>query len=221
MHQNRQLEPELMDDAQEAKAYAAADFGTVNQAFVDRLLELTTENTGPVTVVDLGTGPGDIPLRLAAARPPWQIVAVDASAAMLELARKAIAVSRTGNIKLHQADVKATGLTTTSFDIVCSNSLLHHLPDGLPLWAEIKRLAKPGGLVFLRDLARPATPRQARMIVDQYAGSESQLLQDEFYRSLLAALTPEEIRAQLLQSRLEALQVAMASDRHLDVIGRL
>ena len=81
MYMPRQPEPELMDDAAEALAYAAADFSDVNQAFADRLAELA----GPLVeaeAADLGTGPGDIPIRVARARPRWHITALDAAPAM-------------------------------------------------------------------------------------------------------------------------------------------
>lgn len=42
---HRQPEPELMDLAHEAEAYAAADFSDVNAAFVDRLLSLAWTST--------------------------------------------------------------------------------------------------------------------------------------------------------------------------------
>ena len=41
-HMPRQPEPEYMDDPAEAEAYAASDFSEVNQAFIDRLLELSS-----------------------------------------------------------------------------------------------------------------------------------------------------------------------------------
>ena len=37
---NRVLEPELITDAEQALAHAAADFASVNQAFVDRFCRL-------------------------------------------------------------------------------------------------------------------------------------------------------------------------------------
>jgi len=57
MNFNRQAEPELMDLPEEAEAYARADFSAVNQAFVERVLELAGERVAAI-VVDLGTGPG-------------------------------------------------------------------------------------------------------------------------------------------------------------------
>ena len=210
-----------MDVGTEAQAYAQADFADVNQAFVERLLELTADKD-VVTAVDLGTGPADIPVRILRARPDWYIVAVDASEPMLHFARKRLLKEGLiSSIELVLADGKATGLSSYFFDVVFSNSILHHLTDTDLFWAEVKRLAIPGAIVLLRDLARPATTGDARKIVQQYASGESELLQQEYYRSLLAAYTVEEVRAQLDEAGLQALQVAMVSDRHLDVFGRL
>ena len=61
------------------------------------------------------------------------------------------------------------------------------------LWREIRRLGSAGAWVLLRDLARPASLAHAAAIVQEYARHESVLLQEEFYRSLLAAYTPDEI----------------------------
>jgi ubiquinone/menaquinone biosynthesis C-methylase UbiE len=105
--------------------------------------------------------------------------------------------------------------------VVFSNSILHHLSDMQPFWAEIRRVSKPGAFVMLRDLARPDATQTAREIVRQYAAGESLLLQEEYFRSLLAAYTPEELRLQLAHADLPLLRVEMVSDRHVDVFGRL
>ena len=215
----RQPEPELMDLVEEADAYAAADFSQVNIAFADRLLELA-DNLKTARAVDLGCGPADITVRIAASRPQWLIDAVDASPAMIDIARRAVSANQAAhNLTLHLGDAKNTGLASGSYDVIFSNSLLHHLPDPLPMWREMKRLAKPGAALFVRDLMRPATPQAARQIVDQHAGGESRLLQEEFYRSLLAAFTIDEVRGQLAEAGLGNLTVETSSDRHLDVHG--
>jgi ubiquinone/menaquinone biosynthesis C-methylase UbiE len=217
----RKAEPELMDDRAEAEAYAKADFAEVNQAFADRLLEIVGP-AGKAEALDLGTGPGDIPLRLLRARPGWHIVAVDASQAMLELAKRAVeAAGASSSIDLVLADAKATKLPPRAFDIVFSNSILHHISEADRFWAEIKRVGRPGATVFLRDLYRPATLDAARDIVDLYAGSESTLLRDEYYRSLLAAYTPGEVRGQIARAGLATLRVETVTDRHMDIYGRI
>ncbi len=210
-----------MDDSKEASAYAKADFSEVNQAFLDRLLALA----GPrdmMRVADFGTGPGAIPLSLIQIRPDWKVTAIDGSEAMLRLAREASTGKRESRaIKWVLADATDTGLASQSFDVLFSNSLLHHLTDTDRFWAELKRLACPGAVVFFRDLARVVDKEAAWKIIEQYAKEESQLLKEEFFRSLLAAYTPDEIRAQLERAGLTTLEVKMASDRHLDIFGQM
>jgi len=210
-----------MDLRDEAEAYAAADFSEVNALFVERLLTLCGE-LEEATGVDLGAGPADIPIRLARARPRWQLVAVDAAAAMLELARQGVNAARlTGAIELRLADATRTDLHTASCDVVFCNSILHHVADPDALWREVRRLLRPGGLVLVRDLFRPSSAARARELVDLHAGDESALLQEEFYRSLLAAYTVDEVRAQLELAGLAQLEVELISDRHLEVFGRI
>jgi 2-polyprenyl-3-methyl-5-hydroxy-6-metoxy-1,4-benzoquinol methylase len=217
---SRQGEPELMDIQAEADAYAQADFSEVNQAFVDRLLELAGD-LHRARCVDLGCGPADIPIRVAKRRAGWRIAAVDASAPMLALARQAaVAAGVDDRIDFVQTDA-CSYETPGGFDVVMSNSILHHVADPGQLWRRIAELAGPGALIFLRDLFRPADREQLQRLVAEHSGAESALLQEEFRRSLVASYTPGEIRAQLASARLEALEVATVSDRHVDVWGRL
>ena len=217
----RQAEPEVMNIAAEAEAYARADFAEVNEAFVGRLLEVV----GPIETaraVDLGTGPADIPIRLLRHRPRWHVTAVDASEEMLLWARRSVENAvMTDAIELVCIDAKQTRLPDAAFDVVFSNSILHHITDVAAFWTEVRRLGRPGAAVFLRDLARPASPYEAGRIVEKYAADETAVLQEEYYRSLLSAYTPKEVRRQLADAGLAMLEVDMATDRHLDIFGRL
>jgi len=214
----RTPEPQLMDDPIEADAYDRADFAAVNARFVDRLLELVGDR--PVTrAIDLGCGPGHLTCDLAARRPDWQIVAVDAAAVMIELCARRCADAFVRNVRPTLAGVGELSELPSigSFDAVVSNSLLHHLPDPMVLWRSIDRLIGPGGVFFLRDLRRPASALEATLIVQKHAGAESQLLQEEFLRSLHAAFTADEIRHQLTRAGLSGWQVVEVDDRYVDV----
>src|SRR5260370_36781294 len=79
---DRILEPELMIDAAQALAYAQADFAQVNQGFVDRFRACFPKTVGG-TMVDLGCGPADIPVRFARALPGFTITAVDGSGPLI------------------------------------------------------------------------------------------------------------------------------------------
>ena len=220
----REPEPEIMDLAHEAEVYAHADFSDVNEAFVKRLVELDGQSdpSRPLLAIDLGTGPADIPVRLLRLRPAWRIVAADASPAMLCFAGETLAgEERAGNIHLLLVDVKNTPFADETFDVVFSNSILHHIEDTATFWAELMRIARPGAFVLLRDLARPASSEEALEIVSRYASLGTDMLQEEYYRSLLSAWTVDEVREQLRVAGLDRLQVAMVTDRHLDISGRL
>jgi ubiquinone/menaquinone biosynthesis C-methylase UbiE len=211
-------EPEAMDLAEEAAAYAAADFAEVNVAFVGRLTALAGADTE--IALDLGTGPGDIPLRVLAERPHWLIAATDISWPMLRIGAEAARVAER-HPSFVMADAKKLPFRDGAFGVVFSNSILHHVSSADWLWREVRRVAKPGALIFFRDLARPSSEADAAKIVSTYAGSETSLLREEYYRSLLSAYTVEEVRGHLDSAGLDGLSVEMVTDRHLDVFGRV
>jgi cyclopropane fatty-acyl-phospholipid synthase-like methyltransferase len=216
------IEPELMDDREQARAYARADFEEPNAAFVRHLRAHFEPLPERAKLVDLGCGPGDIAVRLARAFPGWTIDAMDGSAAMLQHAREA--VQRAGvaeRVRLIQQCVPSARLPTDGYDIVLSNSLLHHLHDPGGLWATVARVGCCGARVMVVDLFRPHSPEAARSIVETYSGAEPQVLKRDFFNSLLAAFTPDEIRAQVATAGLDGLQVHVISDRHVLVVGRL
>ena len=151
------------------------------------------------TALDIGCGPGDVVIRLARAVPDLHITAIDGSAPMIALARDAVsAAGLDERVTLVQGYLPGVSLESTGFDAMLSKDLLHHLPDPSVLWKEIKRLGRPrrGGL---RDGSR--SPRQrpsdARRIVDSVAAREDPILREDFYNSLCAAFTLDEVRGQL------------------------
>jgi ubiquinone/menaquinone biosynthesis C-methylase UbiE len=218
---NRILEPELMTDEAQAVAYARADFVQVNQGFVDRFRACFPKAVGGA-MVDLGCGPGDIPVRFAQALPGFTITAVDGSEPMIALAKQA--AKRAGvEDRVHPrcARLPMLPLPLQSFDAVVSNSLVHHIPDPYLFWNELVRLGKPGAAVLIMDLFRPESPGRAHEIVEQYCGSEAPVLKEDFFNSLCAAFTLREIRYQIRSRGLGALVCELASDRHWIVWGHL
>jgi ubiquinone/menaquinone biosynthesis C-methylase UbiE len=212
---DRTPEPELMDTAEQAEAYAIADFTAPNQRFVELFRERHPSFTAG-TMVDLGCGPADIPIRLARALPDLRITAADGAKAMLDLARHAVAEARLEErIELVQGVLPNAVPGKRTFDAVISNSLLHHLHDPAVLWNEVRALAKPQSTVFVIDLLRPESKDAARAMVEKYSGNEREILKTDFYNSLLAAFTLDEIRGQLARAGLMRLKVEAISDRHL------
>jgi SAM-dependent methyltransferase len=216
---DRILEPEIMDGEAEAAAYAKADFSDSNDAFVSDIVTRFGAHLG--RVADLGCGPADITVLLARAAAQARITAVDGSAAMLALARRNVdGANLGGRIELIHARLPGLDLPRQGFDLVLCKDMMHHLPDPQVLWSEIRRLARPGAAVCVMDLARPASTDEARAIVERVSANEDPILKEDFYNSLCAAFTADEVRAQLATAGL-VLPVSQLTERHLCVRGRL
>jgi ubiquinone/menaquinone biosynthesis C-methylase UbiE len=216
---DRILEPEIMDGEAEAAAYARADFSDSNQAYVADVVR--SFPTHLARVVDLGCGPGDIAMRLNRVAATTRITGVDGSAAMLAIARQALrAAGLEANVSFLEARLPGVALPAGSFDLVLSKDMLHHLPDPQVLWSEVRRLGRPGAAVCVMDLCRPATPAAAHEIVERVSAAEHPLLKTDFYNSLCAAFTADEVREQLAVANL-ALSVSQLTERHLCIKGQL
>src|SRR5204863_5101343 len=128
---------------------------------------------GPV--LDLGTGTALIPIEFCRRSPRGDVVAVDAAAHMLAVARDN--VRRAGfesRITLQLVDAKRMPFDDGSFPAVMSNSIVHHIPDPRAVFTEIARVVMPGGTIFVRDLLRPADAATLRHLVDTYASDANE-----------------------------------------------
>jgi SAM-dependent methyltransferase len=218
---DRVLEGELMDDERQVAAYVTADFSVSNQIFADAVTSAVAAIRAPGSLggVDLGCGPADALIRVARANAMLRLTGVDGSAPMIAHARRAVARAGVGDrVTLVEARLPVAVLEPGSCDLVISKDLLHHLPSPALLWLEARRLARPGAWVSVMDLMRPASPEAARRIVQDVAGDADPILKEDFYNSLLAAFTPEEVVAQLERAGLD-LRVAPVSERHMLIDG--
>jgi SAM-dependent methyltransferase len=215
-------EPELMEDEAQVRAYADADFEQPHELCVDCLVASWPSSRGGVAgvAVDLGCGPADVTVRTARRCPDLVIDGVDGSEPMLALGRARVARHGLGNrVRLYRAFLPHEPLPRSGYDIVISNSILHQLHDPTALWKTLWRAAAPGAHVFLMDLRRPSSTEEAQDMVDRYADGEPDVLRQDFYASLCAAFTPDEVRGQLDDAGLSALAVEVISDRHLTISG--
>lgn len=219
----RRPEPELMDEAEQALAYAQADFSEPDARFIELLAGQAPGSLDGARALDLGCGPGNVLLRFLRAYPRATCDALDGSAAMLAHAQAALDEfpGLAGRARLICECLPTERLEPGTYDLVLSNSLLHHLHDPQVLWQTIRRVARPGALIQVVDLMRPASPGWAEALVETYAAEAPEVLRSDFRNSLLAAFEPQEVEAQLAEAGLRGLEVAVVSDRHLGVFGRL
>ena len=212
-----------MDDPQQAAAYASADFTEAHSRIVDSFAWYFPGQELRGHILDLGCGPGDISFRFASRYPECSVVGVDGSKAMIALAnqRKANAGNVGDRTTFIEGLIPDVPLGPVPYTAVISNSLLHHLHKPHVLWETVRRCADAGTRVYVVDLFRPENHAAAQRLVEQYAAREPEILRRDFYNSLLAAFEPGEVEAQLARAGLDALSVAVISDRHLVVHGTI
>jgi ubiquinone/menaquinone biosynthesis C-methylase UbiE len=208
----RVLEQEVMDSEIDASEYAAFDNRTVNAEFVARALELAPASG---LVLDVGTGPGEIPILLADRAPRLRIVAIDLAEHMLALARANVAKAGLADrIELECRDVKATGFSEGRFDLVICNSLVHHIPDPEALFRELRRVTRPGAGMFIKDLHRPGSMAELERLVELYARDCTNYQRRSFFDSLHSGLTVPEVEAACERVGWRDVRVRRCSDRH-------
>lgn len=219
----RTLEPELMEDEDQVKGYADADFEEPHSHFIKLFEEDFSDRVIEGYALDLGCGPGDITFRFAEAFPKCVVHGVDGSRTMLKYARNRLSRNTTmqKQISFFERMLPDLRFPKRYYDYLINNSLLHHLPDADVLWSVIKQVSTTDSGVFIMDLIRPENTWTAKRLVETYAANEPEVLQRDFYNSLLAAFTLEEISAQLADQQLDYLTLKPVSDRHVTVSGRI
>lgn len=218
----RIAEPELMLDDAQACAYASADFDAPHRRCIELLLEKHAALPAQGRALDLGCGPGDMTLRLAGALPAWEIDALDGSPAMLALARDAAArAGLQSRLVYREALLPDDEAPRPPYDLLFSNSLLHHLARPDALWSVLRRWGRAHAAVFVMDLRRPDSDAAVCDLVERYAAGEPEVLRCDFANSLRAAYRPDEVRTQLDAAGLAVLALEVVSDRHLIIWGRL
>ena len=138
---------------------------------------------------------------------------------MLELGNKNIQqAGKSEQISLQLIDGKKMPYEDNSFDLVMTNSLVHHIPKPLDLFWEIDRVVKANGSILIRDLLRPNSIAEIEKIVDEanldYNPRQKKLFSD----SLHAALTLPEITELVNQVGWHNAQVYQSSSRHWTII---
>ena len=121
-----------------------------DELFGDRfhLAALAAFAEGAWTIGDLGCGTG----RASEAIAPFvaRVIAVDASAAMLQAAKKRL--QPFDNVDLRRGDLEALPIDEAQLDAATLMLVLHHVTEPARALAEVARVLKPGGRLILVDM---------------------------------------------------------------------
>ena len=116
-------------------------------------------------VLDLACGTGDLAFAAAERAPRGAVLGVDASVAMIDIARARAAHARAGHVRFAVGDVSALDVPTASVDAITAGYALRNVPDYRRGIAEIARVLKPGGVVATLDFYRPRSALWRRVFL--------------------------------------------------------
>lgn len=220
----RVLEPELMNDPEQVAAYAGRDLDSAYWLFVQCFHKFFPGLVPDGAILDLGCGPAAIPLRLARLFPDCEIHCLDAAPRMLAYGRQS--VEREGlehQVKfIHGRLPGRLEMPRSRYEVIISNSFLHHLGDPMILWKALRDYGLPNAAILIIDLLRPTSEEQSRAVVDNYMADASPLLRQDMIHSLRAAFTMDEVASQLRQAELAGkLSLTKATPFQFAVYGTL
>ncbi len=123
----------------------------VAEADVEQAILAAADGKPIRALLDLGAGTGRM-LQLFAGR-AQRMVGVDASPAMLQVARANLAKSGVRGVELRQGDIYALPVERNAFDLVIIHQVLHYLDDPARALREAAAALAPGGRIVIVDFA--------------------------------------------------------------------
>lgn len=190
----------VMDDPQQVAAYVAAgrEDAVMAPVYLFHGANICEVIRRGDTVVDLACGPANQLAMVARLNPDIRFTGIDLSLPMLQQAEELIARQDLDNVSLHHGDITDLSVfADDSVDAVVSTMALHHLPDTPALartYAEVTRILKPGGGIYMVDFGHLKSTRSINYFAYQYADRQPELFTLDYLNSLHAAFYLQEIR---------------------------
>jgi ArsR family transcriptional regulator len=164
------------------------------QAVEDALLALFPAGAEE-RLLDIGTGTGRV-LELLAPR-VRQALGIDASKAMLALARSRLSGPDFAHCAVRQADMYRLPLPDAGFDTVVLQMVLHHAEEPRDVIREAARVLSPGGRLLVIDLAEHSRTDLTQKLAHRWPGFSDAMIDALFAAAGLHAADPVIIEAPL------------------------
>lgn len=184
MIKRKPFEHGVFEDIEVAKRYGRE--ARIRMRYLSKSFVSVAKNWGITEgkVLDIGTGPGSLAIEFAKEIPGVEVIGLDLSDVILELARDNAQKSEVSSrVSFERGDAEEMPFEDDMFDLVISSNTLHLIKNPIRMFNEIQRVLKPEGRFFISDFRR------------SWLGIFS-----EHFR---ASYSPKEVRELLRQSNLQ------------------
>ncbi|MGD2098099.1 MAG: class I SAM-dependent methyltransferase [Desulfobacterales bacterium] len=151
----------------------------VIKSYYSRVAEEIVAHLPGDRILDIGTGPGYLPVEIAKRSAAVRITGIDLSRKLLDMARSnAAKAGLSDRLSFQLGDGGRIEFEDASFDMVISTGMLHSLKDPVKVIQEIYRVLKEDGEAWIFDPARVSNA------VDRNKWQASLNLRERFFLKL-------------------------------------
>ncbi len=128
------------------------------------------------SILDLGTGPGYLPIQIVKRAPDVKVIGIDLSRKLIQMAKdNAQKAGFSSKLSFEVGNSASLRFKDASFDMVISTGMLHSLKKPVAVLKEIYRVLKKGGEAWIFD------PANISRYIDRRAWKATLNLQERFY----------------------------------------
>ena len=151
------LEPEAIPFPL-SRTYAALSSSSVFRDFYSTVTIHVEEHIKAGRILDVGTGPGKLPIMIARRNQLLYIAGLDLSTDMVKIASAAARKKGLTNVEFKQGSADALPFKDREFDLVISTLSFHHWKKPEFALDEIYRVLREGGEAWIYDVSRDIDP---------------------------------------------------------------
>jgi ubiquinone/menaquinone biosynthesis C-methylase UbiE len=168
----------------------------IDQIYVPHVKRIVESiNYQPMSILDIGSGPGITAVLLAKKYPAAMIIGIDSSKDMLDYANEKRRNLGIYNLNFELGDAQDLKFEDESFDLVLSKGVLKMIPDKIGFIKEIWRVLKPNRCAFISDLRR-----DKRAVFEKTAHELPERERERARGALERSLSLDEVQALLKES---------------------
>jgi ubiquinone/menaquinone biosynthesis C-methylase UbiE len=148
-----------------------AEFARDTPAMRDEYRRLAVKAAAAIQagrVLEIGAGPGFVAIEIAKLLPEVQLVGLDLSETMIDIATgNAREQGVSERVAFREGDASKMPFDDASFDFVISSGSLHHWQEPGRIFQEVRRVLKPGCRALISDLRSDAPQDEVQQFAAQ------------------------------------------------------